>query len=77
MLYRSLMIGAEIQVIVLDLRKSLSLSSLCYDYLGKEQAEWLQFTLEQSQATWKIIASGKTFGLTQQSEQLLLRCLRM
>ncbi len=71
MLFRSIMIGAEIQLIVLDLRKSHSHSSLACDYLGKEQSEWLQYTLEQSQATWKIIASGKTFGLAAQGTEIV------
>ena len=63
MLYRSVMISADVQLIVLDVRRMQGKSSLGCDYLGKEQGEWLQFTLQSSQATWKIICTGKSFGV--------------
>jgi hypothetical protein len=63
MLYRSVMISSDVQMIILDLRKMQGKASLGCDYLGKEQAEWLQFILQSSTATWKIICTGKSFGV--------------
>lgn len=53
-LYRSFWISKEIEVYVLDSR---------HGYLGKEQARWLKDSLRKSTAQYKLIFSGKSFGL--------------
>ena len=48
-LYRSVMLGPFIELILLDLRNG---------YMCKEQAKWLKETVGNSSAMWKIIVSG-------------------
>jgi hypothetical protein len=63
MLYRAVMVSADVQMIVLDVRRMQGKTSLGCDYLGKEQAEWLSHTLRHSHAIYKIICIGKSFGV--------------
>lgn len=63
MMYKSIMLTNDVQLIVLDMRRMGGKTSLGSDYLGKEQAEWLQFSLQASQCHWKIICCGKSFGI--------------
>lgn len=53
-LYRSFSICREIEVYVLDSRNG---------YLGKEQARWLKDSLRKSNALYKLIFTGRSFGL--------------
>jgi hypothetical protein len=53
-LYRSFWICREIEVYVLDSRNG---------YLGKEQARWLKDSLRKSTAQYKLIFTGRSFGL--------------
>lgn len=53
-LYRCFWISKEIEVYVLDSRNG---------YLGKEQARWLKDNLRKSTAQYKLIFSGKSFGI--------------
>ena len=52
--YKTMMIGSHIQLIMLDLRSGR---------MGKEQAKWLKETLESSSALWKIVLSGLPVGV--------------
>eukprot|EP00604_Paraphysomonas_vestita_P003432 CAMPEP_0174820164 /NCGR_PEP_ID=MMETSP1107-20130205/3824_1 /TAXON_ID=36770 /ORGANISM="Paraphysomonas vestita, Strain GFlagA" /LENGTH=470 /DNA_ID=CAMNT_0016034975 /DNA_START=826 /DNA_END=2235 /DNA_ORIENTATION=+ len=58
-LYRSFWISKEIEVFVLDTRNG---------YLGKEQARWLKDSLRKSSALYKLIFTGKSFGINFVSE---------
>lgn len=72
MLYHTKHLSAEVQVIVLDVRRTVGKqSSFGSDYLGREQAEWLQHVLRVSAATWKIIVCGKCFGLSAYEDTIL------
>jgi hypothetical protein len=53
-LYRSFWISKEIEVYVLDSRNG---------YLGKEQARWLKESLRKTTAQYKLIFTGKSFGI--------------
>lgn len=60
MMYRTQMMGPDVVLIVLDMRGQ----GTAGDYLGKEQATWLELVLQESATIqWKIILCGKTFGL--------------
>jgi hypothetical protein len=72
-LFRSMMFGADIEVFVLDLRagsldESNKTQQLCY--LGKDQAAWLQHSIINSNAMWKIVLCGQTFGLIRRDTTL-------
>mmetsp|Transcript_26911 Transcript_26911/g.36960 ORF Transcript_26911/g.36960 Transcript_26911/m.36960 type:complete len:1010 (-) Transcript_26911:94-3123(-) len=65
MLYRSVMLGPDLQLIVLDVRGCAApLSPKLGTYLGAEQAAWLFNTLENSPALWKVISVGQAVGLS-------------
>jgi hypothetical protein len=60
MMYRTIMLGPDVVLIVLDMRGQ----GTAGEYLGKEQAAWLDLVLQESTTIqWKIIMCGKTFGL--------------
>jgi hypothetical protein len=60
MMYRTIMLGPDVVIIVLDMRGQ----GTAGDYLGKEQAAWLDLVLQESATIqWKVIMCGKTFGL--------------
>jgi hypothetical protein len=60
MMYRTQMMGPDVLLIVLDMRGQ----GTAGDYLGKEQAAWLDLVLQESATIqWKIVLCGKTFGL--------------
>jgi hypothetical protein len=60
MMYRTIMMGPDVVLIVLDMRGQ----GTAGEYLGKEQAAWLDLVLQESVTIqWKIIMCGKTFGL--------------
>lgn len=66
MLYRSLMVGPDVQVIVLDMRGSPQEGA---SYLGREQAAWLTNQLMDSSSLWKVILCGYSCGLVGISEE--------
>jgi hypothetical protein len=53
-LYRSFLLGPNVEVFVLDNRNG---------YMGKEQIRWLKDGLRKSSAVMKIVFTGKSFGL--------------
>lgn len=60
MMYRSLLMGPDVILIILDIRGRGSMG----EYLGREQAQWLTTTLTENAAIqWKIIICGKSFGI--------------
>jgi hypothetical protein len=58
-IYRSVQVGAHIELITLDLRRGM---------LGRYQNEWLQERLENSSSLWKIVLSGATLNLSEVDE---------
>ena len=60
MMYRSVMVGPDVEVVVLDMRGGEDRGG---DYLGKEQAAWLQHTLQNSTAQWKLVLCGRAAGV--------------
>lgn len=63
-LYHSKLLSPEVLVITLDLRRGLGKQAQgISDYLGREQADWLAHTLKYTQASWKLIVCGKSFGI--------------
>lgn len=53
-MYRSFMLGQDVQVFVLDVRNG---------YLGKHQAKWVRDGIERSEALWKVVLYGTPFGV--------------
>eukprot|EP01038_Epipyxis_sp_PR26KG_P006431 gene6431-8849_t len=66
MLFRTVMLGIDVQLFILDVRK---------DYLGKEQATWLSNSLQQSETLWKIILVGSATSqvAVEQVEELIVK----
>jgi hypothetical protein len=60
MMYRTLMMGPDLMLVVLDMRGMGPMG----DYLGKEQAEWLRTVLAESTTVqWKVLLCGRSFGV--------------
>ena len=60
MMYRTLMMGPDVMLVVLDMRGMGPMG----DYLGKEQAEWLRTVLTESTSVqWKVLLCGRSFGV--------------
>ena len=60
MMYRTLMMGPDVMLVVLDMRGMGPMG----DYLGKEQAEWLRNVLmESTTVQWKVLLCGRSFGV--------------
>ncbi|KAJ1408540.1 hypothetical protein B484DRAFT_456312 [Ochromonadaceae sp. CCMP2298] len=66
MMHRSMMLGPDVLVIVLDMRGR----GVGGEYLGMHQAGWLSETLrENTNVQWKIILSGKSLGVISVMEE--------
>jgi hypothetical protein len=58
--YKSIMIGPDVQLLLLDIRSG---------YISKEQAKWIKDTITTSDALWKIVVSGLPLGIEPKSEE--------
>ncbi len=70
-IYRHIPYGPDLDVVVIDMRSYRAANSYNRQeepsaetvFLGQPQIEWLKRKLEESHATWKVIASDMSLGL--------------